>query len=185
MSSYSEDQIIELSAIEVFVQDLNYSYIDCYKEKLPDTLGRETKSEVVLITKLTEAITKLNTSISEDAKKLAIEELLKDRSTSSLVKANKEIYHLVKEGVKIKIKNSNGEYEYRTIKVVDFDNPKNNDFFLVSQFWITGEIYTRRPDIICFVNGLPIVIIEFKARGIDINFKWMSSQILQQKLKSY
>ena len=48
------------------------------------------------------------------------------------------------------------------LKVIDWENPENNDFFLASQFWITGEMYTRRPDVIGFINGLPLVLMEFK-----------------------
>ena len=46
--------------------------------------------------------------------------------------------------------------------------PKNNEFFLASQFWITGEIYKRRPDLIVFINGLPLVLIELKAPGVKV-----------------
>ena len=61
-----------------------------------------------------------------------------------------------------------GPVHYRIIRVIDFNEPANNDFFLASQLWIAGEIYTRRPDLICFVNGLPLVVIELKARGVDV-----------------
>ena len=50
----------------------------------------------------------------------------------------------------------------KILKVIDWENIENNDFFLASQFWITGEMYTRRPDAIGFINGLPLVLMEFK-----------------------
>ncbi len=168
MTDYSEDALVERSAIKVFTEDLNYEHLNCYEEKFPQTLGRETKSEVVLINKLSTAIDKLNENLSEEAKKEAIAELLRDRSRFSLVKANQEVYKLIRDGVKVKTKNKDGNYEYRTVKIIDFNNPENNDFFLASQFWVTGDIYTRRADLICFINGLPLVVVELKARGVDV-----------------
>lgn len=61
-----------------------------------------------------------------------------------------------------------GEYEDKTVKIVDFEKPENNDFFLASQFWITGEIYPRRPDLIGFINGMPMILIELKAANKPI-----------------
>ena len=168
MTEYSEDILVEQSSIEIFKKELGIEHLNCYEEKFPQTLGRETKAEVILIKRLSKAIDKLNDKLSEETKKDVISQILKDRSRLSLVKANQEIYRLIKDGIKVKIKNKNGEYEYRTVKFVDFENPKNNDFFLATQFWVTGDIYTKRPDGILFVNGIPLVILEFKARGVDV-----------------
>lgn len=168
MSEYSEDALIEQSATNIFVNDLGIEHLNCYEEKYPETLGRETKSEVVILKKLYAAIKNLNYGISEESINEVISIILEDRSRLTLVKANQEIYKLLKEGVKINTKNKEGNYEYKTVKIIDFKNPENNDFFLASQFWITGEIYTRRPDLILFVNGLPLVVIELKARGVNI-----------------
>jgi type I restriction enzyme R subunit len=168
MSEYSEDALVEQSAIDVFVKDLKIEHLNCYEEKFPETLGRDAKSDVVIVKKLSAAIEKLNPGLSEDAKKDAIAQLLQDRSRLSMVKANQEVYKLLRDGVKVKTKNKQGNYEYKTVKIIDFSNPKNNDFFLASQFWVTGEVYTRRPDLILFVNGLPLVVVELKARGVDV-----------------
>ena len=126
---------------------LGYTSLNCFHEKFgldgKGTLGRKTKSEVLLFRKLREAIKKLNPDICAGAEEQAIEELAKDRSRLSPVKANQEVYSLIKNGVKVKVRNEKGEIEDQTVKVIDFDNPKNNDFFLASQFWITGEMHTR------------------------------------------
>jgi type I restriction enzyme R subunit len=162
---YSEDELVEQSAIKVLKDGLKYDYLYCMDEwktgKSP--LGRETKSDVVLIPKLKEAIDKLNPGLPEEAKQHAINELLNDRSRLSLVKANQEIYKLIKNGIKVNFLNKKGEYEDKTVRVIDFEDPKNNDFFLASQFWITGEIYPRRPDLIGFINGIPMILVELKA----------------------
>jgi type I restriction enzyme R subunit len=167
MNEYSEDALIEQSAIDVFVKDLNVEHLNCYEEMFPETLGRETKSEVVIVNRLSKAIDELNEDLPEEAKKDAISQLLQDRSRLSLAKANQEIYKLIKDGVKVKIKGKKG-YEHKNIKVINFSEPEKNDFFLASQFWVTGDVYTRRPDLVLFVNGLPLVIIELKARGVDV-----------------
>jgi len=167
MSEYSEDKLVEQTAVEIFETILKYSHLNCYYEKFPETLGRETKSEVILVKRLSAAIDTINGPISEEEKKQVMEEILKDRSRLSLVKANQEIYQLIRNGVKIKLKNGK-EDEYKTIKIIDFEHDYNNDYFVTTQFWISGEIYTRRPDIVCFINGIPLILIEFKARGIDV-----------------
>jgi type I restriction enzyme R subunit len=168
-SDYSEDSLVEQSAILEF-EKLGYPpHINCFHEKVgldgKGTLGRKTKSEVLLFRKLREAIKKLNPDIRSEAEELAIEGLAKDRSRLSPVKANQEVYSLIKNGIKVKVRNEKGEIEDQTIKIIDFENPKNNDFFLASQFWITGEIHPIRTDLLLFVNGIPLILIEVKATG--------------------
>ena len=168
---YSEDELVEQSAIDVFMKELKYNdFQNCMDEWKTgkSILGRETKSDVILISRLKEAIDKLNPGLPEEAKQHAINELLSDRSRLSLVKANQEIYKLIKNGVKVNFLNEKGEYEDKTVKIVDFEKPENNDFFLASQFWITGEIYPRRPDLIGFINGMPMILIELKAANKPI-----------------
>jgi type I restriction enzyme R subunit len=80
MTDYSEDALVEQSAIKIFTEKLNYDHLNCYEEKFPKTLGRETKSEVVIIRKLSTAIDKLNENLPDEAKKEAITELLDRRS---------------------------------------------------------------------------------------------------------
>ncbi|MEH1862271.1 MAG: type I restriction endonuclease subunit R [Nostoc sp.] len=155
---------LENATIELFSQ-LQWQTANCYHEIFGtnSTLGRETKGEVVLIPKLQSALQNLNPNLPTEAIQLAIEELTRDRSTLSLPNANAEIYQLLKDGVKVSFKNDDGEDQAETVKVIDWNQPENNNFFLASQFWVTGEIYTRRTDLIGFVNGLPLVFIELKA----------------------
>ncbi|MBN3944566.1 type I restriction endonuclease subunit R [Nostoc sp. NMS9] len=155
---------LENATIELFSQ-LQWETANCYHETFGtnSTLGRETKGEVVLIPKLQLAVKNLNPDLPTEAIQLAIEELTRDRSTLSLANANAEIYQLLKDGVKVSFKNDQGEDQTETVKVIDWNQPENNNFFLASQFWVTGEIYTRRTDLIGFVNGLPLVFIELKA----------------------
>ena len=160
----NEDSLIEQPAIEIF-KSLGYDHLNCYKEVLAKdgTIGRETAGEVVLIPRLKNALIKLNPDASSEAITLAIEELTRDRSVQNPAVANKEVYKMLREGVKVTVKNEEGNEDTETIKVIDFNNPRNNDFFLASQFWITGEMYKRRADLVGFVNGIPLIFIELKA----------------------
>ncbi|MFH1956117.1 MAG: type I restriction endonuclease subunit R, partial [Patescibacteria group bacterium] len=141
--------------------------------------GRENPGEVVLMNYLKIALTKLNPDASTEALNLAIDEIIKDRSAMSMVNANHEIWQLLKNGVKVETENKKGEQQIETVKIIDFENPKENHFMLVSQFWITGELHKRRPDLIGFVNGIPLVLIELKASHKNLRNAY------QQNIRDY
>ncbi len=178
---YSEDALIEQPAIRLLV-DLGWKTANCFDETfgLAGTLGRETSIEVVLRPRLRTALQRLNPDTPTEAIDAAIEQLTRDRSTLSLNHANREVYQLLKDGVKVPLAftanrpavartregrgaEGEGEPEAVTLRVIDWEHPARNDFFLASQFWITGDTYKRRADLIGFVNGLPLVFIELKA----------------------
>ncbi|MCX9074481.1 MAG: type I restriction endonuclease subunit R, partial [Candidatus Methanoperedens sp.] len=74
-----------------------------------------------------------------------------------------EVYRLLKNGVKVSIRGKVDEEMVENVRGIDWNEPSNNDFFLASQFWISGEMYKRRADLVGFVNGLPLIFIELKA----------------------
>ena len=119
--------------------------------------------QVVLVSKLLPSLQRLNPNLPDEALQLAIEEITNSRNSLSLVNANQEIYQLLKSGVKVRFRDENNAENRETVKIIEWNNASNNDFFLASQFWITGETYTRRTDLIGFVNGIPLVFIELKA----------------------
>jgi len=164
MKKYSEDSLIEQTAIEIF-QSLGYEYLNCYEERLGKNgdLGRETRSEVILIKRLKEACKKLNPKLSEEDIGNVIKNLLKDRTLLNPANANKEIYNIIKNGMNIRVKKEDGSESIERVKIIDFENPENNDFLLVTQLWIQGDLYLRRPDLICYVNGIPLIFVELKA----------------------
>ncbi|MFH0731588.1 MAG: type I restriction endonuclease subunit R [Candidatus Omnitrophota bacterium] len=162
---YSEDALVERPAIELFDQ-LKWSVQNCFHEfdeNGKSSLGRETKADVVIISKLKPVLKELNPDISAAAIEEAIKTLTADRSVMSMVAANREIYELLKNGIPVSYLNDRHEQVSERIKVIDWVNIDNNDFFLASQFWIAGEMYTRRADLIGFVNGIPLLFIELKA----------------------
>ncbi len=163
-NDYSEDKLVEQPAIALF-EELGYETANCFREHTGtsgSTLGRETTEEVILVPKLRSALEKLNPGLDGDAINLAIDELALDRSAMSLVQANREVYKLLKDGVKVAFENEDGEETDETVRIIDWNDPENNDFFLASQFWVSGSIYKRRTDLLGFVNGLPLIFIELK-----------------------
>jgi type I restriction enzyme R subunit len=166
--AYTEDQLVEQPAIGLFAE-LGWATVLALEEVFGEggTLGRETPGEVVLVSRLRKSLERLNPALPPEAISLALDELTRDRSAMSLEAANREIYLLLKEGIKISIPDRlYGGQKTERARVIDWENPANNDFLLVSQFSVTGALYTCRPDLVCFVNGLPLVVIELKKPGV-------------------
>lgn len=170
------EEALELETIALF-QQLGYTTANCYNEwnSGTSTLGRETRSDVVLISKLRPALEKLNPHLPKQAIALAIEELTSDRSALTLASANREIYDRLKDRVKVTYRNDDGEDITENVTVIDWQTPTNNDFFLASQFWITGEMYTRRTDLLGFINGIPLIFIELKASRERVEFAYQNN----------
>ena len=164
-TDYSEDVLVEQPAIALLAE-LGWQTVNAYDEFDHgfSTLGRETRAEVILKSRLRSALLQMNPDVSIEAIHQAIEELTRDRSRLSMVAANREIYHLLKDGVRVLMPDPEGDGEtVEVVRVIDWDNPANNDWLFCSQFWVTGEMHTRRADLVGFVNGLPLVLIELKA----------------------
>lgn len=165
---YTEDQLVEQPAIGLFAA-LGWQTICALEETFGEggTLGRETKGEVVLVERLRAALGKFNPTLPPEALSNAIDELTRDRSAMSLEAANREVYRLLKEGIPVSVPDrEHGGQKIERLRVVDWEHPEKNDFLLVSQFSVTGSLYTCRPDLVGFVNGLPWVVIELKKPGV-------------------
>lgn len=166
--AYTEDQLVEQPAIGLFGQ-LGWQTVSAMEETFGSgsTLGRETKGEVVLVERLRAALALLNPGLPPEAIQTAIDELARDRSAMSLEAANREVYRLLKDGIPVSIPDrEHGGQKLERLRVVDWAQPERNDFLLVSQFSVVGSLYTCRPDLVGFVNGLPWVVIELKKPGV-------------------
>lgn len=162
---YTEDALVEQPAIALLFE-LGWETFDACSEfdHGLSPLGRETKAEVILKTRLREALLRLNPDVSIESVHQAIEELTRDRSRMSAVAANREIYHLLKNGVRVPAPEPEGDGEtVEVVRAIDWDDPHHNDFLICSQLWVTGEMHTRRADLVGFVNGLPLLFVELKA----------------------
>lgn len=165
MNLNSEDSTTEKPTLELLRQ-LNWETMDAFSESdgaMLELSGRENLDEVVLVKYLRPTLEKLNPEAPSETIDAAIAELQRDRSTMTPVAANQEVYALIKNGYKASYLNDDSETEDVTIKIIDWQNPSNNTFTAISQFWIVGRLHRRRPDILGFINGLPLVHIELKA----------------------
>ncbi len=165
MSVFSESNLIESLAISL-IKKLWHDdacHINAYSDSEDAKLGRDYRGEVVLKEFLKPVLVKINSSIPEDAIDQAIDQLARDRSHLSLVNANHEIYKLLKSGATVNIAKADGSNKPETVIFFDFNNPDNNHFLCVSQLWVVGDMYTRRPDVVLFVNGIPLLLLEMKA----------------------
>lgn len=156
---------------------LGWQTINAYEEKLSTseskgTLGRETRDEVVLTHQLRSKLKEFNPKIPDENLTEVLKEFTKDRSSMHPVRANKEIYDLIREGVDVEFRGTDGMLKQETVKVIDWKDPETNDFLLVSQLWVNGDYGNKRPDLVGFVNGLPLLLFELKkpARPIQEAF---------------
>ncbi len=164
LGTYSEDAAVERPTIELF-SELGWNHINAYHEKLgvEGTLGRETRNEIFLTQRLRAALERLNPDAPALAIDQAIDEITRDRSALHYARANREVHELLRDRVPVSIRKPDGSKGTEQLAVVDWDNPNNNDFLLVSQLWIKSDLYERRTDLLGFVNGIPLVFIELKA----------------------
>ena len=130
----SEDQI-EKATIEVFVNNLGYRHINCFVQ---DGTGRENETDVVLKPILKKKLQDLNKHLSAEIIEEAFNQICQTRFDKSDLMANKEIYNLIKDGVQLSIKNTDGRQELVSVKVIDFKDETQNDYLVTSQLWIKG-----------------------------------------------
>ncbi len=164
-SEFSEDIAVEQPALAL-LQLLGWQHLNLREEKLgPDNpTGRTSFHQAWLPARLRAALTKLNPVLSVEALKLAEQALTQDRSALLPVAANREMYQLFRDGVRVEVKRpDDGKSETVTVRVIDWRDVEANDFLVASQVWIAGLLHKRRPDTIGFVNGLPLLLAEWKA----------------------
>ena len=177
--SYTEDQLVEQPAVQMF-DALGWQTVSALDETFGSsgTLGRETKGDVVLVDRLRAALRRFNATLPSEAIDAAIDELTRDRSAMSLEAANREVYSLLKDGIAVSVPGGElGGQKTERLRVIDWEQPNQNDFLGVSQFSVTGQLYTCRPDLVGFVNGLPWAHLDIAGVGMDstknaINQSW-------------
>lgn len=164
MNEYTEQKLVEDPAIELF-KELGWEFKNCFKETfgVSSTLGREALQEVVLKPKLRKAIRRINPDLSNDVINQAIINVTEDRTAQNPVLANKEVYSLLKDGVEVSYRHEDSTMKTDRVYLIDWNKPDNNDYFLASQFWVAGDLGKKRTDLIGFVNGIPLVVVELKA----------------------
>ena len=167
MANFITEDMIEKAILSKLKKaPFEYDIITCdadpnKRDDLNDGTGRSSKRECVLPCVLEESLKRINPNIDEQYIKTIIKDLRRDFTGTDIVATNYKLYNQLRNGIKITVR-KNGKEDFDFVKLIDFDVPTNNTFTAVSQMWIQGKAYYRRPDIIVFVNGLPLVFIELK-----------------------
>ena len=146
----------------------------------PDTPGAERNDygQVVLEGRLRDALSRLNPSLPLSALDDAVRKLTRPEG-ATLEARNREFHRMLVNGVTVEYRASDGAIRGEQAKVIDFNNPDNNDWLAVNQFTVTENRNTRRPDVVLFLNGLPLGVIELKNPTDEDATVWTAWQQLQ------
>jgi len=161
MSVIITESIVEEAALD-WLKGLGYKHlfgpdIACDGSK-PE---RATYSDVVLVERLRAALFSINQTIPADAIEEALKKVLRPDSPSLIVN-NRQFHKMLADGVDVEYRNDDGRIVGDKVWLVDFENAKNNDWLAVNQFTVVEGQQNRRPDIVVFINGLPLAVIELK-----------------------
>ena len=157
---FSEDDL-EQVALE-WLQSLGYDYKKGNEISMTGlTPERKSDKDVVLHERLEKALRKINSDIHPRFIEQAIHELTLEKSPN-LLENNLTFHENLINGIEVEDYDDEGQSIVEIVKIVDFEHPQNNDFLAVNQFTVVNGDYTKRPDIVLFINGLPIVVIELK-----------------------
>ena len=166
----SEDRLVQATVAEHLECALGWDSIYAWNEETfgrDGTLGRADTREAVLTRDLRAALERLNPGLPASAIDDAVRDLTVYDVSRSTVQHNREFHRLIRGGVPVEYQDAQGRRKSTRARVIDFDNtPGSNRFLAVRELKLTGirtPNYNRRADLVCFVNGLPLVFIELKA----------------------
>ncbi|UQW98831.1 type I restriction endonuclease subunit R [Rummeliibacillus sp. G93] len=183
MFKYNESEL-EIAALE-WLEELNYEIVEG-PDIAPDSDFAERKNfhDVVLVDRLRDSLEKINPTIDRKVIEEAIQKIVANASPN-IVLNNKQFQKLVTDGIEIQTQGTDGYNPTVSVYIFDFENPKNNDFMAVNQFTIIEGQTNKRPDILVFVNGLPLVVIELKNatnEDVDITDAYNQLQTYKQAI---
>jgi type I restriction enzyme, R subunit len=161
MSGRLDETVVEEAALSWF-KELQYAVAHA-PHLAPGEIAAERKSfgDVVLIGRLRDAIARLNPGIPRDAREDALRKVLR-HDAPSLTANNRAFHRMLRDGVPVEYRREDGSIAGDHVRLIDFDNPDTNDWLAVNQFTVIEGQNNRRPDIVVFVSGLPLGIIELK-----------------------
>ena len=168
---YSENILVQESAGNLLQNELGWDVEYAYNAEVlgeNGTFGRRNYHEILLFRYFSNALKKLNPWINEEQIREAQSVLENRLSSSSLMQINEEKYFLIRDGVPVTVKKSNGRTEKKHAVIIDLKNQNNNHFLAVKEMKIHGDLYRRRTDIVGFVNGIPLLFIELKKNTVDV-----------------
>ncbi len=171
MILYNEDTLVQQTTADYLVNDLAWDEsIYAMQERLGQdgTLGRTSENEVVLERYLGKKLSELNPGLPVSAYQDAVRRIVETSASQSMLLTNREKDTLFKEGVEVSFRNEKNELDKKRLRVFDFNNPENNHFLVVREFWVKGDVYRKRADLMGFVNGIPLVFMEVKNLTKDV-----------------
>ena len=142
--------------------------------------GRANPSECILPEVFFSALKRINPQIDAEILKGIVRDFRKDYTATDMVDTNYKFYNQIRNGVKVKVR-KNGKEDFDIVKLIDFDNVDSNDFHCVNQMWIKGRFRYRRPDVLLFVNGLPVVFIELKNSTVKVEESYNKNLVSYRK----
>ncbi len=176
MALVTEDQV-ELLSIDWF-RELGYQY-KCGYDIAPDS-GEPERTDyrsVILPDRLRSALARINPDIPVSAINTAFSQLT-NPNIPALMSCNRQVHQWLTKGIKVIYHEGNQEIG-KQLKVIDYENPDNNDWLIVNQFTVQGAKHNRRPDVLVFVNGLPLSVIELKNAADENADIWTAFDQLQ------
>lgn len=178
----NEDTLVQQTTADYLRDALGWRSEYAYNTEVlgsEGSFGRRSEQDVVLTRILGEKLMALNPGLPEVAYRDALRQIVEVGPGLRGMAANRKKYEMLRDGVQVKFLKPDGSEGAATLRVFDFDNPENNDFLAVRELWVKGDLYRRRPDIIGFVNGLPLLFVECK--NIHRNLR----KAYDQNLKDY
>ncbi len=139
---------------------------------------RDSFGDVVLVGRLREAIWRLNPAITDEAREEALRKVLRVTTTSP-VQTNRAFHRMLRDGVDVEYPRPDGSIKGDKARLVDFADVRANDWFVVNQFTVIEGQHNRRPDVVVFVNGLPLALIELKNAADEDATIWSAYAQLQ------
>ena len=173
------EDMIEQAAIKALQERHDYNVLNCMTEEpdtLPDGTGRKDKKQVVLPDVMLESLCRINLDIPEQTVRTVVDELCRTPVSGDLMQTNYQNYQKIRNGITVEY-NENGKKTSNIFRLLSYNDVLSNTFTVASPMWIKGETHWRRPDLIIFINGFPMIFIELKNSNIpvknayDINLK--------------
>jgi len=160
----SEEGVVERPALAL-LRELGWSPVNLMNEAPgpANPTGRTSFHQPHLPVRLRAALLRLNPDLQLAAIEAAEAAVTQDRSALSPVHANRDVLALLIDGVQVQVRNDQDGFDDHRVRVIDWNDPAANDFVAASQVWVRGLLHTRRPDTIGYVNGLPLLLAEWKA----------------------
>ena len=183
-SFISEDDIEQAICNRLALPEYGWTRIECdpSAEAQDDVsrTGRSASSECILPDVLLSSLKRLNPQLDEKILKGIVRDFRRDFSGTDLVDTNYRLYGQIRNGVNVKVLRD-GKEDFDIVRLIDFGNPLNNSFHCVNQMWIKGHYRYRRPDVLLFVNGLPMAFIELKNSTVKIEESYNKNLVSYRK----